>query len=354
MYEDRTQETIISEMLENFGADVRTDEGSLAYNACVKIASELEDTYADLDELNDNMLPDTQDLDHLIRYARERGIHYKYATNPVVKAEFQQEIEIGERFTCNDYIYIVTERIEGYSYKLECETEGTAANGSIGQLDPIDYVDEYKGGNIVAILECGMDDEGEEEFRQRVLDSFDSIAFGGNKADYRLYIDAISGVSGCKPKRRKKDSEWINVWIAGTDNMGAGEELVKKVQEMIDPEESSGEGDGMAPICHKVKILSVEEKSINVTTTILWKEGYSASTSQSKIENAIEEYLKVLRKTWEENGENGMIVRISQIEARILSVEEVEDIQETMINNMYDNISLDFTQIPILGGVTIV
>lgn len=354
MYEDRTQETIMSEMLEEFGADVRIDGNSLAYNACAKIASELEDTYADLDELNDNMLPDTQDLDHLIRYARERGIHYKYATNPVAKAEFQQEIEIGERFTCNDYIYTVTENLEGYSYKLECEVEGTAANGNIGQLDPIDYVDEYEGGNITEILEHGMDDEEEEEFRQRVLNSFDSMAFGGNKADYRLYIDAISGVSGCKPKRREADSEWINIWITGTDNMGAGEELVKRVQEIIDPEESSGEGDGMAPMCHKVKILSAEEKSINVTTTILWKEGYSASTSQSKIENAIEEYLKVLRKTWEENGENGMIVRISQIEARILSVEEVEDIQETMLNNMYDNISLDFTQIPILGGVTIV
>ena len=354
MYEDRTQETIISEMLEDFGADVRTDEGSLAYNACVKIASELEDTYADLDELNDNMLPDTQDLDHLIRYARERGIHYKYATNPVVKAEFQQEIEIGERFTCNDYIYTVTERLEEYSYKLECETEGTAANGNIGQLDPVDYVDEYEGGSIIEILECGMDDEEEEEFRQRVLHSFDSMAFGGNKADYRLYIDAIAGVSGCKPKRREADSEWVNIWITGTDNMAAGEELIKRVQEMIDPEESSGEGDGMAPICHKVKILSVEEKSINITTTISWKEGYSASTSQTRVEQAIEEYLKTLRKTWEENEMNGIIVRISQIEARILSMEEVEDIQETMLNNLYDNISLDFTQIPTLGGVTIV
>ncbi|MCI8408695.1 MAG: hypothetical protein HFJ09_05410 [Lachnospiraceae bacterium] len=354
MYEDRTQETIVSEMLENFGVDVRTDEGSLAYNACVKIASELEDTYADLDELNDNMLPDTQDLDHLIRYARERGIYYKYATNPTVKAEFQQDIEIGERFTCNDYIYTVTECVEGYNYKLECESEGTAANGNTGQLDPVDYVDEYEGGNIVEILEYGMDDEEEEEFRQRVLNSFESMAFGGNKADYRLYVDAISGVSGCKPKRREADSEWINIYITGTDNMGAGEELVKRVQEMIDPEESSGEGDGMAPICHKVKILSAEEKSINITTTILWKEGYSAGTSQSKIENAIEEYLKMLRKIWEENETNSITVRISQIEARILSVEEVEDIQETMLNNMYDNVSLDFTQIPILGGVTIV
>lgn len=74
MYEDRTQDVIVAEMLENFGKDVRTDENSLAYNACVKTASELEDVYGDIMDIYDNMLPDTQDLSHLIAYAAERGI----------------------------------------------------------------------------------------------------------------------------------------------------------------------------------------------------------------------------------------------------------------------------------------
>lgn len=57
MYEDRTQDVIVAEMLENFGKDVRTDENSLAYNACVKTASELEDAYGDIMDIYDNMLP---------------------------------------------------------------------------------------------------------------------------------------------------------------------------------------------------------------------------------------------------------------------------------------------------------
>ena len=56
MYEDRTQDVIVTEMLENFGNDVRTDENSLAYNACVKTASELEDAYGDIMDIYDNML----------------------------------------------------------------------------------------------------------------------------------------------------------------------------------------------------------------------------------------------------------------------------------------------------------
>ena len=67
MYEDKTYNNIMAEMMADFGADVRTDEGSLAFNACAKVAEKLEDVYGDMDEIDKNMYPDTQDLPHLIR-----------------------------------------------------------------------------------------------------------------------------------------------------------------------------------------------------------------------------------------------------------------------------------------------
>ena len=354
MFEDRLQETILNEMLSEFGSDVRTDEGSLAYNACVKIASELEDTYMDLDELNDNMLPDTQDIDHLIRYAKCRGIEYNYATNPIVKGTFLQEIEIGERFTCNDYTYQVMELINHFTYKLKCETEGTAANGNVGDLYPVDYIDEYKGGRIVGIIENGIDDEEDEKFRQRVLDSFNPTAFCGNKADYRNYINAIPGVGGCKPKRRDTDSNWIYIWIINNDNNEASEELISKVQTLVDPEQNHGEGDGMAPICHNVLIRSAENEVINVSMKIKWDDGYSTDTSKSQIVQVVNDYLKGLRKSWESNELNDTIVRLSQIDARVLTIEGTLDVTETTLNDKEENIILDYTKIPVLGGVTIV
>lgn len=83
MFDDRLFDNIMQEMMETFGAEVRTDEGSLAYNACAKIAEKLEEIYGDMDEINDNLLPDTQDDSHLIEYGRERGLEYKYATYQV-------------------------------------------------------------------------------------------------------------------------------------------------------------------------------------------------------------------------------------------------------------------------------
>ena len=353
MFEDRTQDTIMKEMLSQFGADVRTDEGSLAYNSCARIGSELEDVYADMDELNDNMLPDTQDLAHLIQYSDSRGVAYKYATAPVVKGVFQQEIGIGERFTCGEHIYTVTELIEGYTYKLQCETEGTEANTTMGELSPVDYIDDYLGGTVTEILVLGVDDEDEEVFRKRVINSYSQNAFGGNKEYYRNAINEISGVGGCKPKRREAGSEYINIWIITSDYTPASDTLVSNVQAVIDPE-MDGEGDGKATINHIVQIKSAVGVEINVTTSITWDSGYSVETSQSKVEDAISSYLLEIRKAWEDTGKEDTIVRISQIDARILAIEGVNDVTDTQINGTEENLSLSYEKLPVYGGVTIV
>ena len=47
---------------------------------------------------------------------------------------------------------------------------------------------------LVELLIPGDDEEETETFRQRVLDSFQSQAFGGNQADYREQVLAMPGV----------------------------------------------------------------------------------------------------------------------------------------------------------------
>lgn len=354
MFDDRLFDTIMEEMMSGFGADVRTDEGSLAYNACAKIAEKLEEIYGDMAELNDNILPDTQDDFHLIEYGRERGIDYKYATNPIVRGEFQQEIEIGERFTCNDYVYETVEAIENYTYKLKCDTEGVEANTNFGALEPVDYVDDYQGGRITEILVKGREDEDIEEFRKKVIGTFQEKAFCGNKADYRKIINEIKGVGGCKPKRREPGSPWINIYVIGDDYMVPSAELIGNVQTLVDPEQNHGEGDGMAPICHDVLIRPVETESVNVAASVSFDTGYSAETSKNLINAAVSEYLRSLREGWESRELEDTIVRIRQIEAKILAIEGVLDVSGTTLNGSGENLILDFTKIPVTGGVTIV
>ena len=355
MFDDRTYNNILDEMLDEFGQDVDTGEASLAFNACDKIAEKLEETYGDMDEINRNISPDTMDLDHLIQYGElQRGVSYNYATAPVVKGEFQQEIEIGQQFICNDFTYTVSELIDGFAYKLTCDTEGVEANTNTGELVPADYVDDYKGGKITEILRSGMNDEDEEVYREKVIETFYSKAFGGNIADYREKVDELDGVGGCKPKRRDRTSSWIYITIIGSDFGVPSQEIVKRVQDAVDPEQSHGEGDGIANICHNVLIQAVEAVPVSVSVKVVWDSGYSTDTSKSKIEAAIQEYLSTIRKSWESSKMNNQYIRISQVEARILSVEGVIDVIETKLNDKEENVTLAYTQIPTFGGVAIV
>ena len=352
MFDDRTYNNILDEMLDEFGQDVDTGEASLAFNACDKIAEKLEETYGDMDAINRNMSPDTMDLDHLIQYGELQS--YNYATAPVVKGEFQQEIEIGQQFICNDFTYTVSELIDGFAYKLTCDTEGVEANTNTGELVPADYVDDYKGGKITEILRSGMNDEDEEVYREKVIETFYSKAFGGNIADYREKVDELDGVGGCKPKRRDRTSSWIYITIIGSDFGVPSQEIVKRVQDAVDPEQSHGEGDGIANICHNVLIQAVEAVPVSVSVKVVWDSGYSTDTSKSKIEAAIQEYLSTIRKSWESSKMNNQYIRISQVEARILSVEGVIDVIETKLNDKEENVTLAYTQIPTFGGVAIV
>lgn len=353
MFDDRTQDIIMDEMMAEFGGGVRTDEGSLAYNACAKISEKLEEVYGDMDELNDNLLPDTQDESHLISYGSERGVKYSYATAPVVKGVFQQEIELGERLSCNDFIYEVIEQISGFEYKLACETEGVEANANLGELEPVDYIDDYLGGQITEIIAAGKDDEDIEAYRKRVIDTFQSTAFGGNKAYYRQHINEIDGVGGCKPLRRSVDSPIVNVYVISNEYNVPSSDLINQIQQLVDPVESSGEGDGLAPICHSVKILPVVAVDVNIACKVTFASGYSATSNQSLIEGAIKEYLSELRASWESLEKTSMVVRVSQLESKILSVEGVLDVTDTTINGTAENLVIDYIGISTFGGVTI-
>ena len=64
----------------------------------------------------------------------------------------------------------------------------------------------------------------------------------------------------------------------------------------------------------------------------------------------MEAYLLELRKGWA--GSDSIVVRVSQVEARILGVEGVADISGTMLNGAAENIAVKGDEIPVMGGVS--
>ncbi len=352
MFEDRIAEKILQEMLSE-AADVDTSEGSLMYEACAKAAVMIERTYVNMSRLYDNLSIDEMEEEFFITFASDRGVERIPAMSPVVRCEFLQEIDIGSRFTCNDYDYTIISHDAGYNYTASCDTPGIDANNNMGELEPIDYVDDWKGGNITRILTYGSDIEDLDKFKKRFKQRRYQIkAFAGNRQAYREMVEEYAkeygGVSACIPCRTT-DKEIILLWVVSSEYRALSKESLAAIQRYIDPPEASGEGYGTAPIGHSVVVKTPEEVDINVKAVVTLDEGYEWDTIAESIKILIENYFLSVRKLWESNKK--AIIRVSQIEYSILSVSGVLDCTGTTLNGQADNIALDYTKIPVFGGV---
>ena len=70
----------------------------------------------------------------------------------------------------------------------------------------------------------------------------------------------------------------------------------------------------------------------------------------------MENYLEELRENWEDEyqtNHQGLVVRLAEIESRILNVDGVIDVADATINGTASNLSLDDSEIPLLEEVVV-
>ena len=352
MYEDQTYEAILERTLNRVATDVDKREGSLVMNAIAPISAEHSNVYILLNSIIQNGYADTAIREYLILRCKERGIIPYEATNAVLKGKFNMEIPIGSRFNLNDLNYKATTFIENvdsfFYYQMECESIGTEGNKYFGELSSIEYLNKDLVGELVELLIPAEDEEATEDLRARYLNSFESSAFGGNKQDYKDKTNALSGVGGTVVVPVWNGGGTVKLIIINSDYNVASDVLVASVQEAIDPA-PQGTGTGIAPIGHTVTVVSAVEKSIKIYCRLTFSEGYSWAQIEDKAIKAIEDYLLEMRKMWDKGS---LVVRISQIENRLLNLDGVLDVADTSINGVEDNLSLAENELPIMGGVT--
>lgn len=356
MFENITYESILQDMLDRVPDTVDKREGSVIYDALAPAATELKIAYLAFDTLLGETFADTASMEFLMRRAAERGITPYPASRAVLKAvatPADANIEIGSRFSLNDLNYQVTEKIAGAEgeYKVKCETAGTIGNSYFGNLIPIDYVDGLQRLEITELLIPGVNEEDVEELRERYFESISSQAYGGNIADYREKTLALDGVGGVKIYPVWKGGGTVKVTFMDSTFGVPSDELIKSVQEAVDPVAKHGQGYGVAPIGHTVTVEGAEGVTVNIETSITYKDGWSWDSAASQIKEAVDGYLTELTSGWDDTNDTKLIVRISQIESRILQCDGVEDISGTKLNGSEDNLSLETYQIPIRGTI---
>lgn len=347
-----TYETIMRSMMEDMPDDIDTSEGSLIFNACAKQAVRLEEAYLFLNGLEQNMYADTADLEHLIRNGNDRGCYINQATYAEFTAQFNCAVPAGSRWNLDEYNYIVFNVIseDDHTYRLGCDSPGTEPNHITGDLDPIEYVEGFEWGKILKCTLEGTDQEDVETYRARLLATYNYRGFAGNREYYKSRIKELSGVYGCKLQRVSAPSDRIKITIIGQDYRSPSQEVIAATQTAVDPVVNSGEGEGFAPIGHRVMVTGVGETTINITTTLTCETGYSSEGLMSYIIQTIDNYLLDLRKGWEDN--ETLVVRILQIEAAIVNIKGIIDVTDTQINGKNQNLQITDGTVPVKGEIT--
>jgi len=402
MYEAQTYEVILARMLQkvlSVNSNLDTREGSLVWYGDAPAAVELQNLYIALDTVLNETFADTANRDYLILRAAERGLSPQPASAAILQLVITPTslfLPLNTRFSIGELNYYVSADRGNGTYEITCETVGEAGNDYTGTVIPIEYVEGLETCTVTSILVPGEDEEDTETFRQRYFNSLNAQAFGGNRIDYIEKVNAIPGVGGVKVYRAWNSElkpaefippaetlEWINglsdvpeavktwldaVYVAGKNQqltvggtvklviidstfMVPSEVLVDQVQTAVDPLQNAGEGVGIAPIGHVVRVEGVGEEMVDLSFALYYQRDWTWDDVAGYVTEAIEGYFKELAESWADQDE-ALVVRISQIESRLLSIPGILDVANTKINEEAANFTLELDYIPVLGNIT--
>lgn len=402
MYEHITYEELVKRMMERALAsnkNLDSREGSLLFLGEAPAAAELQNLYIALDNILKETYADTASREYLILRAMERGLSPYPATPAVLEMTITPAdliLKMGERFSIGEVNYYVSRNSGDGVYEITCETDGEIGNECWGTVIPIEYIEGLETCRITARLIPGEDEEETEAFRKRYFDGLNAQAFGGNRADYLQKVNALPGVGGVKIYRAwnsgiapaglippEEAGAWmeglsgvpanIAAWLHTVHEAGANslltiggtvklviidstfsapsDVLVDAVQTAIDPVQNAGEGMGLAPIGHVVKVFPVGLETVDLAFSLSFQQGWTWEDVKPYAEEAVNGYFRELAAGWAEQ-EGALTIRVSQLESRLLGAAGILDVADTAINGVAANYLLPVDTIPVLGTMT--
>lgn len=358
-------------MLDNVPNDIDKREGSIIYDAVAPAAMVNAQQSLSLANIIRETYIKTAQGEFLDYRAIEHGTNRYTATNAEVKAKFNDDdgkpvnVEVGDRFASiaeSPIFYTVIKSNGDGTAEMQAEEAGTSANSYLGQILPVTPNDNLAWAEITEITIPARDEENDDHLRARLLNSNSWVAYGGNVADYLDMTSKISDVGATQVYPTWDGPGTVKLVILNNDLMPASSTLVKKVKEEIDPEESTTQGYGLAPIDHQVTVVAPETFEVNITMSVTIAENANIDTIRTNIKASLEELFKSLRKDWSTiDSVTGrgykLTVYRSKILSRVMTLEGVTNATLPQLNGKDEDLQLVFTnttsQLPVLGEVTV-
>lgn len=355
MFENMTYAVIVQRMkdrIEEQYPDVDMREGSLIFNAIAPAAMELSILYSQLDNILKESFITTASRHYLFLACQQMGIDISQfrATRGIHRARFNVPVDIGSRWNCDIYNFVVLQEIDDqsedeqglYIYLVRSETAGSEPNSVIGTLTPIDYNNNLLSfADLNGVVVYGEDEATDDAIREIYKLYVTDTLVDGNVAQYEYWCQSYDGVGRYKIFPLWNGANTVKVLILSEIGDLASDELVAEFQEYLDPG-ITGMGDGVAPIGAFVTVGTATPKEIDISADIKFKEGYEDTTLLE--ENLIALFYDVTF--------NRTVLPYMEVGATLLNSDGVDYVSNLLINGGTDNITIAEDEAPVLGDAT--
>lgn len=227
---------------------------------------------------------------------------------------------------------------------VECTEGGLVGNVPVGSITVVPKTltgisqiinDEPTAG--------GYDTETDESLLARYFDSLRNPVNGVNCNQYISWANSVPGVGGarCIPIWNGKNT--VKVVVIGNDYKPASENVVKLVQDYIDPHKN-GDGAGVATIGAVTTVASATSTPIKVTIKGIKLSG-DVATLKAEIKDTIDRYIR-------QSAFNTDYISIAKIGALVIDIDGVTDFKELLLNGGHDSITINNDSCGVLSGVS--
>lgn len=363
--EGNSFEDILKRLLSRVDDSLDKRQGSIIYDALAPAAAELAQCYIALDVYTDQTYLLTAVDTNLDNRVADYGLTRNKATSALRIITVYDtnsalmDIDIGTKFSIPNsyggYNFEIIEKQTIGNYIGKCETPGIVGNDYVGDLLPLQSINNLGSATIGTIYKPGEDAETDEQLRERALNKINQEAFAGNKAAYKRLLEEMDGVESCKVFPVWDGGGTVKLAIVATNNTIPSNEFIQTLQTKVDPIGSQGQGVGLAPIGHTVTVVAPNRFNINISATLTLETGYTIQQLQSVIEESIASYIKEVQDDF--SNEDVLTIYISRVIAAILQVSQVKSVSNLKINNSATDLTINLSgtnvQFPMLNTVTL-
>lgn len=360
MFEDKTYENLLADALEMAPDSVDTRQGSIYRDALTGPLLALADFYTELGNLITLTRVDTAVDEYLDDRGTEFAVERDSATPATYKAVLEGvQPEDGTEFIIGEqYFDLFYDDDDGTPY-FECVEPGVVGNGITEGTEavPVDTIDGLTAASVGAMIEAGVDEQDDEDYRARIQERISGPAENGNKQHYKTWCESVSGVGHAKIIPLWAGPNTVKGIIYDTNGLPASAEIVAAVQSYVDPDDDGdgigdGLGEGAAEIGAHFTAVAPSGLPVDVSATVTLAEGYDLETATESVREAVAEYLKDVAIEYS-GSTTSPIIRYNAIGSLIIDAEGILDYSNLLLNGDTANIQPGNDEVCVTGTLTL-